>query len=161
MTLQSEEQISEECRRKPSQGTAVTSYVRHQEMCVHTDRTHINIPIPLTATPGFITDIGGSQNKYPEKIIPRHTSIGSQIFLNIHIFTILFPLLFFFKILSLLGQDAKNDFDWVFHCFSGMCATSLKISDCIYCIVCETLTMFQHVLWLFLFMFSDFNKWTA
>jgi len=57
VTLQSEEQISEECRRKPSQGTAVTSYVKHQEMCVHTDRTHINIPIPLTSTPGFITDI--------------------------------------------------------------------------------------------------------
>ncbi|XP_059161656.1 RAB6A-GEF complex partner protein 2-like isoform X3 [Physella acuta] len=57
VTLQSEEQISEECRRKPSQGTAVTSYVKHQEMCLHTVRTHMNIPIPLTATPGFITDI--------------------------------------------------------------------------------------------------------
>jgi hypothetical protein len=58
VTLQSEEQISEECRKKPSQGTAVTSYVKHQEMCLHTDKTHINIPIPLTATPCFITDIG-------------------------------------------------------------------------------------------------------
>lgn len=57
VTLQSEEQISEECRKKPSQGTAVTSYVKHQEMCLHTDKTHINIPIPLTATPCFITDI--------------------------------------------------------------------------------------------------------
>lgn len=57
VTLQSEEQISEECRRIPKQGTALTSYVKHQEMCVHTGRTHINIPIPLTATPGFITDI--------------------------------------------------------------------------------------------------------
>ncbi|CAG5127630.1 unnamed protein product [Candidula unifasciata] len=57
VTLQSEEQISEECRRKPSQGTTVTSYVKHQEMCLHTVRSHVNIPIPLTATPGFITDI--------------------------------------------------------------------------------------------------------
>lgn len=57
VTLQSEEQISEECRRKPGQGSAVTSYVKHQEMCLHMVRTHINLPIPLTATPAFITDI--------------------------------------------------------------------------------------------------------
>ncbi|KAK7009704.1 RAB6A-GEF complex partner protein 2-like isoform X1 [Biomphalaria glabrata] len=57
VTLQSEEQVSEECRRRLSQGTAVTSYVKHQEMCLHTVRTHMNIPIPLTATPGFMTDI--------------------------------------------------------------------------------------------------------
>ncbi|OWF54079.1 RAB6A-GEF complex partner protein 2-like [Mizuhopecten yessoensis] len=57
VTLQNEEQISEECRRKPSQGTAVTSFVKHQEMCLHTEKTHINIPVPLTATPAFITDI--------------------------------------------------------------------------------------------------------
>ncbi|XP_046354863.1 RAB6A-GEF complex partner protein 2-like [Haliotis rufescens] len=57
VTLQSEEQIAEECRRKPSQGTAITSYVKHQEMCLHTLRTNITIPLPLTASPGFITDI--------------------------------------------------------------------------------------------------------
>ncbi|RUS80875.1 hypothetical protein EGW08_011346 [Elysia chlorotica] len=57
VTLQSEEKISEECRRKPGQGTAITSYVKHQEMCLNTLRTHMNIPIPLTATPGFMTDI--------------------------------------------------------------------------------------------------------
>ena len=58
VTLQSEEQISEECRRKPGQGSAITSYVKHQEMCLHTVRTHVNLPIPLTATPAFMTDIG-------------------------------------------------------------------------------------------------------
>ncbi|KAL3831384.1 hypothetical protein ACJMK2_023136 [Sinanodonta woodiana] len=57
VTLQSEEQISEECRKKPNQGTAITSYVRHQETCLHTEKSYISIPIPLTATPGFITDI--------------------------------------------------------------------------------------------------------
>lgn len=57
VTLQSEEQISEECRRKAGQGSAITSYVKHQEMCLHTVRTHINLPIPLTATPAFMTDI--------------------------------------------------------------------------------------------------------
>ncbi|XP_025077254.1 RAB6A-GEF complex partner protein 2-like isoform X1 [Pomacea canaliculata] len=57
VTLQSEEQISEECRRKPGQGSAITSYVKQQEMCLHTVRTYINLPIPLTATPAFMTDI--------------------------------------------------------------------------------------------------------
>ncbi|XP_041361064.1 RAB6A-GEF complex partner protein 2-like [Gigantopelta aegis] len=57
VTLQSEEQIAEECRRKASQGVAVTSYVKHQEMCLHTLKSSINIPLPLTAAPGFITDI--------------------------------------------------------------------------------------------------------
>ena len=41
-----------------SQGSAVTSYVRHQETCLHTLKSHFSLPVPLTATPGFITDIG-------------------------------------------------------------------------------------------------------
>lgn len=57
VSLQSEETVSEECRRKPNQPTAVTVYAKHQEMCLHTQRTHISIPVPLTVTPGFISDI--------------------------------------------------------------------------------------------------------
>lgn len=57
VTLQSEETISEECRKKAGQGSAVTSYVRHQETCLHTLKSHFIVPVPLTATPGFITDI--------------------------------------------------------------------------------------------------------
>lgn len=57
VTLQSDEHISEECRKKVSQGSAVTSYVRHQETCLHTLKSHFSLPVPLTATPGFITDI--------------------------------------------------------------------------------------------------------
>lgn len=56
-TLQCEEQIAEECRKKSSQGSAITSYVKHQETCLHTEKTYLNVPVPLTATPGFITDI--------------------------------------------------------------------------------------------------------
>ncbi|XP_005105226.1 RAB6A-GEF complex partner protein 2 [Aplysia californica] len=77
VTLQSEEQISEECRRKPSQGTAVTSYVKHQEMCVHTVRTHMNIPIPLTATPGFITDIVCQRWRLHFEFVTSLDEIGS------------------------------------------------------------------------------------
>lgn len=58
VTLQSEETISEECRKKTAQGSSITSYVRSQDMCLHTLKSHFNVPVPLTATPGFITDIG-------------------------------------------------------------------------------------------------------
>ena len=58
VTLQSEEQIAEECRRKVGHGSSYTSYVKHQDMCLHTEKTHINVPIPLSATPGFMTEIG-------------------------------------------------------------------------------------------------------
>lgn len=57
VTLQSEEQIAEECRRKVGHGSSYTSYVKHQDMCLHTEKTHVNIPVPLSATPGFMTDI--------------------------------------------------------------------------------------------------------
>ncbi|XP_077988860.1 RAB6A-GEF complex partner protein 2-like [Glandiceps talaboti] len=57
VSLQSEENISEECRRKPSQILAVSTHSKHQEFCLHTKKTHIQLPIPLHITPGFITDI--------------------------------------------------------------------------------------------------------
>lgn len=57
VTLQSEERISEECQKKPSQGVTVTSYSKHEEFCLHTSKTHISVPIPLTSTPGFLTDL--------------------------------------------------------------------------------------------------------
>ncbi|XP_070543034.1 RAB6A-GEF complex partner protein 2-like [Ptychodera flava] len=57
VSLQSEENVSEECRRKPSQTSAITTYSKHQEFCLHTQKTHIQLPIPLHITPGFITDI--------------------------------------------------------------------------------------------------------
>ncbi|KAK2178048.1 hypothetical protein NP493_564g01023 [Ridgeia piscesae] len=57
VTLQSEEQVAEDCQCKPGQSSTVTSYSKTQELCIHTSKTHINIAIPLTATPAFITDI--------------------------------------------------------------------------------------------------------
>ena len=61
VTLQSEEQIAEACRKKGTSqqaATSVTTYSKHHEFCLHTAKTHIAIPVPLTATPGFQTDIG-------------------------------------------------------------------------------------------------------
>ncbi|XP_064620982.1 RAB6A-GEF complex partner protein 2-like [Lineus longissimus] len=57
--LQSEEQISDECKQKTSkaQSSSVVSHTKHHEFCLHTQKTHMSLPIPLTATPSFITDI--------------------------------------------------------------------------------------------------------
>lgn len=60
VTLQSEEEISEDYRAKNSHGSVVSSYSKHHEFCLHTKKTHISVPIPLTASPGFSTDIGMS-----------------------------------------------------------------------------------------------------
>ena len=40
-----------------------TCYSKHEEFCLHSSRCHINVPIPLTATPTFTTDIGKSAYK--------------------------------------------------------------------------------------------------
>ncbi|XP_013390903.1 RAB6A-GEF complex partner protein 2-like [Lingula anatina] len=56
-TLQSEEQISEECRKKPGQLPITMSYCKHQDFCLHSRKTHFSLPIPLSASPGFISDI--------------------------------------------------------------------------------------------------------
>lgn len=57
VTLQSEEQIADGCRRKTGQGTVTTAYSKHDEFCLNTARTHFGIAIPLTATPSFTTDL--------------------------------------------------------------------------------------------------------
>jgi len=76
VTLQSDEQISENCQRtvggssaaaaSPSPGnvtsSSVTSYSRHEEFCLSTVQTHISVSLPLTATPTFNTDLGMSQS---------------------------------------------------------------------------------------------------
>lgn len=56
-SLLSEEQISEECRKKLNQTPTTITYCKHQDFCLHTRKTHISLPIPLSASPGFLTDI--------------------------------------------------------------------------------------------------------
>ncbi|KAJ8029508.1 RAB6A-GEF complex partner protein 2 [Holothuria leucospilota] len=57
VVLQSEEQVSEECRRRPDQTPAFSSHGKHQEFCLHMKKSHMILPIPLHVTPSFITDI--------------------------------------------------------------------------------------------------------
>ncbi|XP_033108085.1 RAB6A-GEF complex partner protein 2-like isoform X2 [Anneissia japonica] len=85
VTLQSEEQITEECRRRSNQGVSICSYSKHQEFCVHISKSHMILPIPLHLTPSFITDIVclkwrlrfefvTSKEPLPEQVIPADQS---------------------------------------------------------------------------------------
>jgi len=60
VTLQSEEFIPEECRPPNSKSSGVThlSHCTFQEYCLHTKKTHIVLPVPITATPEFASDLG-------------------------------------------------------------------------------------------------------
>ncbi|XP_039607929.1 RAB6A-GEF complex partner protein 2 [Polypterus senegalus] len=57
VSLQSEEHVLEKYQRRPNQPASLTAHARHQESCLHTASTHFCLPIPLSATPGFSTDI--------------------------------------------------------------------------------------------------------
>ena len=58
--LQSEEHISEELQNPSKQSLEVTytSFTSVQENCLHTKKTHLVLPIPFTACPEFVSDLG-------------------------------------------------------------------------------------------------------
>uniref|UniRef100_A0A069DTN7 Putative retrograde golgi transport protein rgp1 n=1 Tax=Panstrongylus megistus TaxID=65343 RepID=A0A069DTN7_9HEMI len=56
VTLQCEEHITAECTvNKPE--VAVLSYSKHHEVCLHMTHCLLNLPIPMHATPVFVTDL--------------------------------------------------------------------------------------------------------
>ncbi|XP_077598210.1 RAB6A-GEF complex partner protein 2 [Stigmatopora nigra] len=57
VSLQSEEEIAREYRRRPGQPPVVTGHGRQMESCLHTASSHFSIPVPLNVTPGFGTDV--------------------------------------------------------------------------------------------------------
>lgn len=58
--LQSEEHIPEDLCNPSKQSLEVTysSFTSVQENCLHTKKTHLVLPIPFTACPEFVSDIG-------------------------------------------------------------------------------------------------------
>ncbi|XP_076829384.1 RAB6A-GEF complex partner protein 2 [Brachyhypopomus gauderio] len=57
VSLQCEEEVCEQYRRRPVQAGSVTSHGRHTESCLHTASSHFCLPVPLNVTPGFSTDV--------------------------------------------------------------------------------------------------------
>ena len=58
VSLQTEESIQEEFQRRRGQPVSFTTHARHQEACLHTAQSSFSLPIPLSSTPGFTTNIG-------------------------------------------------------------------------------------------------------
>ena len=58
MTLQSEEQINDGFKIKAKSLPLISNYSKYEEFCFHTSNTQIILPIPLTITPTFQTEIG-------------------------------------------------------------------------------------------------------
>lgn len=58
VSLQTEESIQEEFQRRRGQPVSFTVHARHQESCLHTAQSSFSLPIPLSSTPGFTTNIG-------------------------------------------------------------------------------------------------------
>jgi len=58
VSLQTEESIQEEFQRRRGQPVSFSTHARHQEACLHTAQSSFNLPIPLSSTPGFTTNIG-------------------------------------------------------------------------------------------------------
>ena len=81
--LQSEEHIPEDLRNPSKQSLEVTysSFASVQENCLHTKKTHLVLPIPFTACPEFVSDLGKSGlNEWQYIINFRKNSIFPQFF---------------------------------------------------------------------------------
>ncbi|KFP29340.1 Retrograde Golgi transport protein RGP1, partial [Colius striatus] len=57
VSLQTEESIQEEFQRRQGQPVSFSTHARHQESCLHTAQSSFSLPIPLSSTPGFTTNI--------------------------------------------------------------------------------------------------------
>uniref|UniRef100_A0A8C0AV12 RGP1 homolog, RAB6A GEF complex partner 1 n=1 Tax=Buteo japonicus TaxID=224669 RepID=A0A8C0AV12_9AVES len=57
VSLQTEESIQEEYQRRRGQPVSFSTHARHQEACLHTAQSSFSLPIPLSSTPGFTTNI--------------------------------------------------------------------------------------------------------
>lgn len=59
VTLQSEEIISEECRKKLNQHlSSVNSHFELKEHCLFLKKSDFSVQIPVSITPTFVSDIG-------------------------------------------------------------------------------------------------------
>ena len=64
--LQSEEHVCEEYKKSTTkQLHSHTSYSTQQEFCLYSKKIQVQLPIPITATPEFKSDIGKSVTVYP------------------------------------------------------------------------------------------------
>ncbi len=58
VSLHSEEQVLEDCRKKPHQGTFSESHSYQKEFVLFLRNTSFSLQVPVVATPTFSSDIG-------------------------------------------------------------------------------------------------------
>jgi hypothetical protein len=58
VTLQSEESLNPNYRRKSSQLSNISSFTKQSEFCLSTSQTYLSLSIPLSCTPSFSVDLG-------------------------------------------------------------------------------------------------------
>ena len=58
VSLHSEEQVLEECRKKPNQGFFSESHSYQKEFVLFLRNTSFSLQAPVVATPTFTSDIG-------------------------------------------------------------------------------------------------------
>ncbi|XP_023213163.1 RAB6A-GEF complex partner protein 2-like [Centruroides sculpturatus] len=61
--LQSEEILKEECCIKSKPSIMTVTYTKHHEFCLFLDHTQMILPIPLTITPAFSSEVVSLQWK--------------------------------------------------------------------------------------------------
>ncbi|XP_013775730.1 RAB6A-GEF complex partner protein 2-like [Limulus polyphemus] len=74
VTLQSEEEVQPECSRGSKALVSTVSYTKHHEFCLHLQHTHMLLPIPLTITPSFSSDIVSLKWKLHFEFVTTNTS---------------------------------------------------------------------------------------
>lgn len=79
VTLQSEEILRDECRRKPHHGSCLISYSKHHEVCLFSERSQMILPIPLTVTPAFDTDLASLQWRLHFEFVTTTTPVEDQL----------------------------------------------------------------------------------
>lgn len=78
VTLQSDEVISEGRRFKPHQSSSVVSYSKCHEVCLFSERTQMVLPIPLTVTPAFTTELASLHWRLHFEFVTTTTPIDFQ-----------------------------------------------------------------------------------
>ncbi|XP_054721072.1 RAB6A-GEF complex partner protein 2-like [Uloborus diversus] len=74
VTLVSEEELQDGCKGRPKQSTTTVAYNKHHEFSLHLSLTQVILPIPLTVTPAFSTNIVSLKWKLHFEFVTTNTS---------------------------------------------------------------------------------------
>ncbi|KAM7077801.1 LOW QUALITY PROTEIN: RAB6A-GEF complex partner protein 2 [Ciconia maguari] len=77
VSLQTEESIQEEFQHWPGQPISFSTHAHHQEACLHTAQSSFFLPIPLSSTPGFTTNIVSLKRRLHFEFVTSGELVGT------------------------------------------------------------------------------------